>query len=231
MGCVIWALKAHFINISETLPDREEIIEALTGKQSPLCYTRPIRQALLQQAIVVPDTLKNGGITIRDIGELEKTNEVPIVVYYLDYTPTPKQRKTREQAMKTKAKRGGDPYDTSHYMRDVTLTCIRAPSQKILRRTVARKQRKTREQAMKTNAKRGGDPYVTLTCIRAPSQKILRRYTKPPCHLLMIGPKHVCYIPNIQEYMLQVVDRTFRDLLTHLKSGNCYKKCHHPLMF
>merc|ERR1739842_164234 len=211
MGCVIWALKAHFINISETLPDREEIIEALTGKQSPLCYTRPIRQSLLQQAIVVPDMLRDEGMTIRDMGELEKSNEVPIVVYYLDYTATPKQRKTREQAIKTKAKRGGDPYDPDHYMHD-----------------------------------------VSLTCIRAPSQKILSRYDKPPCHLLMIGPRHVCYIPNIQAFMLQVFDGAWRDmasikdanmrrcplcfgllrdqthLLSHLKSGICYKNASQP---
>ena len=124
-----------------------------------------------------------------------------------------------------------------------------------MRRTLTSKQRKTREQAMKTNAKRGGDANetsdymhdVSLTCIRAPSQKKMSRYTKPPCHLLMIGPKHVCYIPNIQEFMLQVFDTRFRNLasikdanmrrcpfcfslsrdqpnlLTHLKSGDCNK--------
>ena len=204
--CVKYALKAHFINISDTLPNRDEIIEGLTGNQSPLRYTRVIREALLKQHIVVPDTLRDKGITIRDIKKLEKANEVPIVVYYLDYTATRKQRKTREQAMKTIIESGGDPYDADHYMHD-----------------------------------------VSLTCIRAPTQKILTNYTKPPCHLLMIGPKHVCYIPNIQEYMLQVFDTRFRDLasikdanmrryplcfgllrdqpnlLTHLKSGNCYK--------
>ena len=128
--CVKYALKAHFINISETLPDREEIIEGLTGNQSPLRYTRPIRQALLQQVIVVPDTLRDKGVTIRDMKKLEKANEVPIVVYYLDYTATHKERKTREAAMKAIARRGGDPFDPDHYMHDVSLTCIRAPSQK-----------------------------------------------------------------------------------------------------
>ena len=166
--CMKYALKSHFINISDTLSNKDEVIGKLKGTQTAKLYSRKIRQALLQQAIVVPDTLRDNGITIRDMKKLEKANEVPIVVYYLDYTAT-------------------------------------------------RKQRKTREQAMKTNAKRGEDPYVTLTCIRAPSQKILSRYTKPPCHLLMIGPKHVCYIPNIQEFMLQGLQK--------LPSKGCSVQC------
>ena len=82
--CVKYALKAHFINISDTLPDRDEVIGKLKGTQSAKHYSHKIRQALLQQAIVVPDTLRDNGITIRDMKKLEKANEVPIVVYYLD---------------------------------------------------------------------------------------------------------------------------------------------------
>ena len=68
----------------------------------------------------------------------------------------------------------------------------------------------------------------------------------------MIGPKHVCYIPNIQEFMLAVFDGAFKDLaamkdsnmrrcplcfgllrdqthlLSHLKSGMCYKNASQP---
>ena len=52
------------------------------------------------------------------------------------------------------------------------------------------------------------DPHMVDETMNFDSQgtvtkKIFSRYTKPPCHLLMIGPKHVCYIPNIQEFMLQ----------------------------
>ena len=88
--CVKYALKAHFINISDWLPDRDEVIRKLKGSQSPVHYSRKIRQALLQQAIVVPDTLRDEGVTISDMKKLEKANEVPIVVYYLDYTATRK---------------------------------------------------------------------------------------------------------------------------------------------
>merc|ERR1711955_146895 len=46
--------------------------------------------------------------------------------------------------------------------------------------------------------KEGG---VQLQCIRAPSLKTISSFHPTPiCHLLMISPKHVCYIADIKSY-------------------------------
>ena len=40
-----------------------------------------------------------------------------------------------------------------------------------------------------------------VACIRAPSKQTLRKYTRPPCHLIMMTPTHLAYIPDIEDFL------------------------------
>ena len=74
--CVKYALKSHFINISDTIPNKEKIINEMKRK----IIKKEARRALLTQKINIPNNLTDNGITIRDIKKLERANKVPIVL-------------------------------------------------------------------------------------------------------------------------------------------------------
>ena len=168
--------------------------------------TEHVKKSILEEPIVIPANLRNRGITIRDISTLEKHNGFPIVVYYLDYTSSPAERKRIRRQMLQVSTNGGNLQDIRYY----------------------------------TNA-------IGLTCVRAPTKKFLDNHRAPICHLLLIGPKHVCYIPCIQDFMktvFQLKDHTKQSeqrcflcfallpnedvLLSHLKSASCYYKTRQP---
>ena len=161
-----------------------------------------VKKNIFEEPIVIPDNLRSRGVTIRDISALEKHNGFPIVVYYLDHTDSPAERKRIREQMKAVSRNSGNIEDIQHY----------------------------------TNS-------IGLTCVRAPTKKFLDAHKAPICHLLLIGPKHVCYIPSIQDFMKTAFNeerarncrhrRCFlcfamldsqEKLLSHLKSASCYYK-------
>ena len=80
-----------------------------------------------------------------------------------------------------------------------------------------------------------------VACVRAPTRQTLQKFSKPPCHLLMMSPTHVAYIPDIEDYLNKVFHATRRgehgrrckycfavfgdrreDLQLHYLRGECY---------
>ena len=84
---------------------------------------------------------------------------------------------------------------------------------------------------------------LNIECIRAPTQKIMQTYSPTKiCHLLMLNPSHVCYIPNMKSYMKSAFHQyhenrcmfcylTFNTeikLDNHLNDGACYNDRKQP---
>ena len=180
--CVRYSLKCHKIYNSS----RVWMVKPLMGVQrlwvnkrkgrmdntpAGKHLTEYVKKSILEEPIVIPANLRSQGVTIRDIATLEKHNGFPIVVYYLDHTVSPAERKRIRQQMKSVSKNGGNIDDIRHYTSD-----------------------------------------IGLTCVRAPTKKFLDIHKAPICHLLLIGPKHVCYIPSIQDSMTTA----FRDRANYM---------------
>ena len=83
-----------------------------------------------------------------------------------------------------------------------------------------------------------------LHCIRVPSLNTFKKYNfQNICHLLMLSPTHLCYIPDIEKYMKNTLGRykyNFRcricfncfsnetQLSDHLNTGICYIRSRNP---
>ena len=105
--CVLYSLKCHKIYNSP----RAWMIKPLMGVQTLRTglgrktsgasnhLTEYVKKSISEEPIVIPPNLRNRGITIRDISTLEKHNGFPIVVYYLDYTSSPAERKRIRRQM------------------------------------------------------------------------------------------------------------------------------------
>ena len=81
--CVRFALKAHYINHSTTLPNKNEVMTKLLTIQDAYKYGKNTEQALVEQHVKIPKNLFSKGITLKDFGQLESVNKLPIAVYYL----------------------------------------------------------------------------------------------------------------------------------------------------
>ena len=86
----------------------------------------------------------------------------------------------------------------------------------------------------KGQTKEGG---LNIECIRAPSNNTIRTYIDSEiCHLLMISPFHVCYIPDITQYLkiafkskskhrcyfCYIAFNSQFNLVDHLRDGGCH---------
>ena len=84
---------------------------------------------------------------------------------------------------------------------------------------------------------------VTICCVRAPSKKLMNKYKdKKICNLLLIGDKHVAYVPEMHEFLYTIFNdrpninrcplcfgiiHDSNMLESHLKSGICHEKLQH----
>ena len=101
--------------------------------------TEYVKKSISEEPIVIPPNLRNRGITIRDISTLEKHNGIPIVVYYLDYTASPPERKRIRRHMLQVSTNGGDVQDIRHYTNAIGLTTHALPGLSFFRPFLTKK--------------------------------------------------------------------------------------------
>ena len=107
--CVMYALKIYKISQDNQLPLKDEIIQNLLTYQVHHKYTEEAKEAICNTTVKFPPSLDNEGLELKDFTALERVNNIPIAVYYVnDKVPSDK-------------------------MGDVTLTNLRAPKPSIIR--------------------------------------------------------------------------------------------------
>ena len=83
---------------------------------------------------------------------------------------------------------------------------------------------------------------INVECIRVPSNSTIRTYFPTEiCHMLMLTPEHVCYIPDIDLFLKQAFKKTFDHrccfcyivfesalkLNSHKRDGNCHRNANY----